>query len=53
MEADALFLDVPNPWAAIAHTKRAIKKCNFDLMKMVEFAVSHPVLNKSKELLMN
>lgn len=27
VQADALFLDVPNPWAAIHHTKRAIKKC--------------------------
>ena len=26
VQADALFLDVPNPWAAIGHTKRALKK---------------------------
>ena len=25
-EADCLFLDVPNPWSAITHAKRALKK---------------------------
>ena len=25
-KADALFLDVPNPWSAITHTKNIIKK---------------------------
>lgn len=24
--ADSLFLDVPNPWAAITHAKNALKK---------------------------
>jgi tRNA A58 N-methylase Trm61 len=53
-KADALFLDVPNPWAAIHHTKRILKKCtHLNYLKLAEFAVFLRVSNKSKEPLTN
>lgn len=53
-KADALFLDVPNPWAAIHHVKQTLKRRTYlFIIKMVNSAVSHRVSSKWLKLAMS
>lgn len=49
LNADALFLDVPNPWATIDKAKRALKKCMYSIIQLETSAAFHLVSSKSKE----
>lgn len=50
IKANALFLDVPNPWAAIEHAKRALKKGKKYLIQKERSAVFRHASSRSKEL---